>query len=581
MTDFNPLVSIVIPVYNGSNFLAEAIDSALAQTYQNLEIIVVNDGSTDGGKTEAVAHRYGNKIRYIAQENGGCGAALNTGISHMRGEYFSWLSHDDLYLPNKVEHQVAHLAKIDDKTTIVYGGYQLIKENGKPMTQVLPHNVAGIKKLNTPLFPVLRGLLNGCAMLIAKECFERVGPFDPTLKTTQDYALWFKMARCCRFSYEPEILIKSRVHPNQGTTSIPSRNDEANELWIDMVRSVSPDEAIGVDDSPFRFYRNTADIMKGANLTDAERFCTSLADEILTTVKVSIVIPFFNRIEWTKEALASARAQTHQNIEILLIDDGSTDDVTDLKAAASEDQRVRYVFTPNSGAGAARNRGVAEATAAYVAFLDSDDVFVPEKVQQQLGAMLQKGVRFSHTSYSTMCESGVANTDIAPSGRFSGNVYPKIIDQCPIAMPTVMATKELLARHPFPSTISYGEDICTWIDIAAETEVLGLDAPLSRIRVMPTSASVSQAKAVLGHLNIASYVAAHDDHGKNAENLKGIILAAAVKLDPKLERLILPKPKLKVIVWGYVRGKLAKVTILHRLVVTIRPYVRKLRRLVA
>ena len=99
-----PLVSVVIPAYNASDYLAEAIDSALAQTYKNIEIIVVNDGSGDNGATEQVAVSYGDKIRYFYKKNGGCASALNYGINVMRGDYFSWLSHDDLYLPAKVEN---------------------------------------------------------------------------------------------------------------------------------------------------------------------------------------------------------------------------------------------------------------------------------------------------------------------------------------------------------------------------------------------------------------------------------------------------------------------------------------------
>ena len=81
-----PKVSIVIPVFNGENYLHEAIDSALAQTYKNCEIIVVNDGSTDN--TEAIAKSYGNKIRYFRKENGGGSSALNLGIDNMEGEDF-------------------------------------------------------------------------------------------------------------------------------------------------------------------------------------------------------------------------------------------------------------------------------------------------------------------------------------------------------------------------------------------------------------------------------------------------------------------------------------------------------------
>ena len=112
---YMPKISIVIPAYNASNYLAEAIDSALAQTYPNVEIIVVNDGSKDDGATRAVALSYGDKIRYFEKENGGSSSALNVGIANMTGEWFSWLSHDDLYVPEKLEKQIESIntLKID------------------------------------------------------------------------------------------------------------------------------------------------------------------------------------------------------------------------------------------------------------------------------------------------------------------------------------------------------------------------------------------------------------------------------------------------------------------------------------
>ena len=98
-----PKVSIIIPVYNGENYLAEAIESALAQSYDNLEVIVINDGSKDN--TEKIALSYGKKIKYFHKSNGGVSSALNLGIEKMTGDYFSWLSHDDLYYENKIDKQ--------------------------------------------------------------------------------------------------------------------------------------------------------------------------------------------------------------------------------------------------------------------------------------------------------------------------------------------------------------------------------------------------------------------------------------------------------------------------------------------
>ena len=118
MSKKNPKVSIVIPVYNGSNYLKDAIDSALSQTYNNLEIIVVNDGSNDEGKTKAIAEPYGNKIIYLEKENGGASSALNLAIKKMTGDYFSWLSHDDMYYPNKISRQVEELQNYDKKVNL-------------------------------------------------------------------------------------------------------------------------------------------------------------------------------------------------------------------------------------------------------------------------------------------------------------------------------------------------------------------------------------------------------------------------------------------------------------------------------
>ena len=89
--------------------MRDAIDSALAQTYDNYEVIVVNDGSTDDGKTDAIAKSYGDKIRYFHKKNGGVSTAINYGVKHMTGEYFSWLSHDDIYMPDKLKKELTNI----------------------------------------------------------------------------------------------------------------------------------------------------------------------------------------------------------------------------------------------------------------------------------------------------------------------------------------------------------------------------------------------------------------------------------------------------------------------------------------
>ncbi|MBM3276054.1 MAG: glycosyltransferase family 2 protein [Candidatus Sericytochromatia bacterium] len=125
-------VSIVIPVYNGANYLREAIDSALAQTHPDVEVLVVNDGSTDGGATDAIARSYGDRIRYLDKENGGVSSALNLGIANATGDYISWLSHDDVFLPEKISRSLEALERTDPRT-IIYTDIEMIDEAGRTL----------------------------------------------------------------------------------------------------------------------------------------------------------------------------------------------------------------------------------------------------------------------------------------------------------------------------------------------------------------------------------------------------------------------------------------------------------------
>lgn len=239
---FHPLVSIVIPVYNGSNYLREAIDSALAQTYDNIEILVINDGSDDNGATEAIAKSYGNKIRYFAKENGGVATALNMGIEHMRGEYFSWLSHDDVYISKKIETQIKILGCHDDKTKIVYGNLIYINECSEFLRNADYHKKYNINLLKNNLYPLINGLIHGCTLLIHKSYFHHIGLFDEKLFTVQDYMLWFEFLKDYKSDliYIDEPLIKSREHREQGSRKyIKIAEKEQKKLWNEIVHRIT------------------------------------------------------------------------------------------------------------------------------------------------------------------------------------------------------------------------------------------------------------------------------------------------------------------------------------------------------
>lgn len=278
MSKFNPKVSIIIPVYNGSNYLREAIDSALAQTYKNLEVIVVNDGSNDGGKTEEIARSYGDKIRYFRKENGGVASALNLGIREMTGEYFSWLSHDDVYYPDKVEIQVDYIRN-REKNIVLYSDYEFIDHESRFLKKKLIGEI-GPERFRLAL--IVSDPVNGCTVLIPKTCFDVAGLFKGSLRTTQDYDMWFRLARNYRFVHIPRILLKSRMHPEQGTHIISNHFKEATELVTRCLLELSEDEIRKITDEPLSiFYAKVAIRLKIRTFTEASLFALELSKKNL------------------------------------------------------------------------------------------------------------------------------------------------------------------------------------------------------------------------------------------------------------------------------------------------------------
>ena len=193
----NPKVSIIIPVYNGSNYMQCAIDCALNQTYANTEVLVINDGSKDEGKTDEIARSYGDRIRYISKSNGGVSSALNCGIANMTGDYFAWLSHDDAYTPTRIEDAVNLLKAhglLGKKYVGFTGGY-VADANGTRLKEL--RNCFEKDRIYSGYEAMERmaetGTLYGCSFLIPRRAFDEAGCFDESLRYSQDTLMWYRI----------------------------------------------------------------------------------------------------------------------------------------------------------------------------------------------------------------------------------------------------------------------------------------------------------------------------------------------------------------------------------------------------
>ncbi len=207
----NPRVSVIIPAFNYGHFLPEALDSVLAQSFQDFEIIVVDDGSTDTTQEAVSAYIKKNpkRIRYFYQDNKGPAAARNKGIREARGEYIAFLDADDLWLPKKLDLQIDRFQN-NPNCGLVYTGYYLMNECGAIQgiysMQPVPKEI--IKKrilLTNPM-------AGTPTIMVRKSCFEKVGYFDEDLVSAEDWDMWLRIIRKYDFAHVREPLVKVRLH---------------------------------------------------------------------------------------------------------------------------------------------------------------------------------------------------------------------------------------------------------------------------------------------------------------------------------------------------------------------------------
>ncbi|MBF4990618.1 glycosyltransferase [Methylophilus sp. QUAN] len=285
-----PKVSIVIPVYNGEDYLKQAIESALEQTYQNIEILVINDGSTDNGETDRIAKSYGSNIRYLYKENGGVASALNLAIREMQGEYFSWLSHDDLYSKDKVEKQILALANLAEKNVVIYSNYSVFTDD---LEKASPVQLSGVRPESFRYWITIENRLHGCTLLIPKQAFDKVGVFNESLRTTQDYDLWFRMAKQYDFVHIPDVLVQARQHANQGSYQMAGiALTECNQLLSNFAMNLSHKEILsGSGKSLSESYTDLASSMfnRGFNEAGASIKAYAISNKFMTNNKTMTI----------------------------------------------------------------------------------------------------------------------------------------------------------------------------------------------------------------------------------------------------------------------------------------------------
>lgn len=196
----NPLVSIIVPAYNCAHFLPEALDSILAQQYPNIEVIVVDDGSSDG--SAEIAEAYGSPVKVIRQKNQGPAAARNRGVRESRGEYLAFLDGDDVWLPGKLLAQLEYFAS-HKEVGIVYGNFKRWRMNEagdyppKEAFITSEQNGGIVDRESGWIYHqlLLDSIICIITAVIPRSLFETLGGFDESLRVGEDYDFWLRASR--------------------------------------------------------------------------------------------------------------------------------------------------------------------------------------------------------------------------------------------------------------------------------------------------------------------------------------------------------------------------------------------------
>ena len=202
----DPLVTVVIPTYNQASYLPAAIQSVLEQDYPNVELVVVDDGSTDA--TPGVIAGYGDALVHLGQPNRGAANALNAGIRAATGSLVCWLSSDDVFLPGKLRRQVDAFRE-DPDLGFCYTGFVTMDADGRDL-----RDKSDVPTIHPDLFVSVfwANPVNGSTVMMPKAIFDEVGPFDETLRADVDGDMWLRVLKTRRARYLPGASLRYRVH---------------------------------------------------------------------------------------------------------------------------------------------------------------------------------------------------------------------------------------------------------------------------------------------------------------------------------------------------------------------------------
>lgn len=440
----SPLITIIIPTFNRQQYLLESIKSASNQDSRNYEVMVVDDGSTDG--TESIVLSFKDeRLRYLKRNHAGAVATRNYGIEQSNGEYILWLDSDDILIPN-ILHRYIDTISANPDADVFYGDLEVFTDDGR--SQILKYaDYYSEKNLLSHL--ILRNIFPNPGSLVRKQIYKKNGTYNPIFTRAHDYEFWCRIANvskfkhighlCCRWrwhegnmssgsvkydtKYEARI-VKSLIDRHPLKKLFPgfdwTEPDRAESLSFHKIGEIL--DAYKDHDSADEFYHRGAyyfmqssDAHQASITADCLKKQSDSCSKILEVPSnvyqlsrqdnqkthhcplVSVIVPTFNRPKKVIDALKSIMDQTYPRFEIILVNDAGSD-VERILTQIDHSHKVTYVrHSRNRGLSFSRNTAIKLAKGKYISYLDDDDFYHQEHLETLVEFLEKSDFKVAYT----------------------------------------------------------------------------------------------------------------------------------------------------------------------------------------
>lgn len=477
----NPLISIIVPVYNVENYLFETITSVINQTYKNWELLLIDDKSNDN-TLKLISFFKNKKIKVFKnKKNFGPATSRNLGLKKAKGDYIAFLDSDDIWHPKKLKLQIDFMLK--NKYNFVCTNYQPFKKN------FLLKIVKPKKVYNQSNFVFDTSIATSSMMLkksvIKNSKFKSGYGFD-------DYIFKYKLLK----SNECHTLNINLLFYRITSSSISSSkinnikyvwNINKKVLKFKLFKNLKSLFLISIQSlKKYGFKKILANKVKRENNRNYfKNYTEDLRNAKLSNRKVSIVMPVYNAEKTLKRAINSVVSQTYKNWELIIWNDGSIDKSKNIIQQFRNTRIKYYENNCNLGQSVTRNKILSKASGYYIAFLDSDDVWHKDKLTKQIKFVEYYNLPFSFCSYYYYINNSRRLINFAPVTTYHNLLFQNYIGQS-----TVIYKKNLFKNYQF-SANKTRMDFDFWLNILKKTGItLGLNNPL--VDIYSTSSSQSK-----------------------------------------------------------------------------------------